>query len=60
VKLPHEQPTVGIILCKKNHQALVEITLPEGANIHAREYRLVLPSKADLRRKLLEWTEEVE
>ena len=56
VKLADEGPTVGIILCKKKHDALVEITLPEGANVHAREYRLVLPSKADLRRKLLEWT----
>jgi predicted nuclease of restriction endonuclease-like (RecB) superfamily len=60
VKLPEETPTVGIILCKQNHEALVEITLPEGANVHAREYKLVLPSKADLRRKLLEWTGEAE
>lgn len=58
VKLPDEHPTVGIILCKKKHDALVEITLPKDANVHAREYRLVLPSKADLRRKLLEWTGE--
>ena len=58
VKLPEESPTVGIILCKQNHEALVEITLPEGANVHAREYKLVLPSKADLRLKLLEWTGE--
>lgn len=58
VKLPEESPTVGIILCKQNHEALVEITLPEDANVHAREYKLVLPSKADLRRKLLEWTGE--
>ena len=58
VKLPDESPTVGIILCKQNHEALVEITLPEGANVHARECKLVLPSKADLRRKLLEWTGE--
>ncbi|MNL67150.1 hypothetical protein D3C87_1917100 [compost metagenome] len=58
IKLPEEGPTIGIILCKKKHDALVEITLPEGANIHAREYRLFLPSKDDLRRKLLEWTEE--
>lgn len=58
VKLAEEGPTIGIILCKKKHDALVEITLPEGANIHAREYRLFLPSKDDLRRKLLEWTGE--
>ena len=55
-KLAEEGPTVGIILCKKMHDALVEMTLPPDVNIYAREYRLVLPSKADLRRKLLEWT----
>ena len=58
VKVAEEGPTIGIILCKKKHDALVEITLPEGANIHAREYKLFLPSKDDLRLKLLEWTEE--
>ena len=57
VKLSEENPTVGIILCKRNDEALVEITLPKGANVHAREYKLVLPSKEDLRRKLIEWTE---
>ena len=58
VKLPEEAPTIGIILCKRNREALVEITLPEDANIHAREYSLFLPSKDDLKRKLLEWTGE--
>jgi len=58
VKIAGESPTVGMILCKQNHKAMVEITLPEGSNVHAREYKLVLPSKADLRRKLLEWTGE--
>jgi hypothetical protein len=38
----------------------VEITLPEGANIHAREYQLYLPDKELLRRKLEEWSAEVE
>lgn len=60
VKRENEQPTIGIILCKKKHDALVEITLPKGANIHAREYRLYLPSKEQLRRKLVEWAEEQE
>ena len=45
VKREDEQPTIGIILCKKKHDALVTITLPKSANIHAREYRLYLPSK---------------
>ena len=60
VKLADEHPTVGIVLCKKKHDALVEITLPEGANIHAREYQLYLPDKELLQRKLKEWSAEVE
>lgn len=54
VKTRTEKPTIGIVLCKKKHEALVEITLPKRANIHAREYRLYLPSKEELRRKLEE------
>jgi predicted nuclease of restriction endonuclease-like (RecB) superfamily len=60
VKLADEHSTIGIVLCKKKHDALVEITLPEGANIHAREYQLYLPDKELLRRKLEEWSAEVE
>lgn len=60
VKLPDEAPTIGIILCKKKNDALVEITLPDETSIRAAEYSLVLPSKADLRQKLLEWTAEEE
>ncbi len=56
VKGPDENPTVGIILCKKRHDALVEMTLPKEANIFASAYQLYLPSKEDLRQRLLEWT----
>lgn len=59
VKLENENPTIGIVLCKKKHDALVEITLPQDANIHAKEYRLYLPDKELLRQKLEEWSEEV-
>lgn len=59
VKLEGENPTIGIVLCKKKHQALVEITLPKDANIHAREYQLYLPGKEELRQKLEEWMAEV-
>jgi predicted nuclease of restriction endonuclease-like (RecB) superfamily len=54
-KLPGENDTVGIVLCKQKSKAMVEITLPKGANIHAPEYQLYLPGKAELRRKLDEW-----
>jgi len=60
VGLADENPTVGIILCKQRNDALVEITLPQNANIHAREYKLYLPDKEELRQKLLEWTSEQE
>ncbi len=33
-------------------------SLPEDANIHAKEYQLYLPDKEMLRRKLEEWSEE--
>ncbi len=58
VKLEDENSTVGIILCKKKHDALVEITLPKDTNIHASEYQLYLPDKEELKRKLMEWTVE--
>jgi predicted nuclease of restriction endonuclease-like (RecB) superfamily len=55
VTLPEENPTIGIVLCKRKKDAIVELTLPKDANIHAKEYKLYLPSKAELKRKLLEW-----
>ena len=58
VKTADENPTIGIVLCKRKNQALVEITLPKDANIHAREYQLYLPSKDELQQKLMEWIGE--
>ncbi len=52
VKLENENSTVGIILCRKNNESLVEITLPDDANIHASEYKLYLPSKEQLQEQL--------
>jgi predicted nuclease of restriction endonuclease-like (RecB) superfamily len=60
VKLPEENPTVGLLLCKSKKDAVVELTLPKDANIHAREYQLYLPSKELLKEKLLEWAREDE
>ncbi len=50
VKLQEENPTIGIILCKDKHDALVEISLPEAQNqLFAAKYQTVLPSKDDLK-----------
>ena len=60
VKLPDENPTLGILLCKDKDDAIVELTLPEGENIYASEYNLYLPDKSLLQSKLTEWIEEFE
>jgi len=59
VKRDDENPTVGIILCKTKNAALVRLTLPENVNIYASQYQLYLPSKEELKRKLIEWSETV-
>jgi hypothetical protein len=59
VKTKTENATVGIVLCKKKSEMLVEITLPADANIHAREYQLYLPSKEELKEMLQEWAGDI-
>lgn len=51
VKLDTENKTIGIILCKKKNDTLVEITLPENnEQIFASKYLTVLPSKKELKK----------
>jgi predicted nuclease of restriction endonuclease-like (RecB) superfamily len=46
VRLPDENKTIGIILCKDKSQTLVEITLPENNDqIFASKYQTILPNK---------------
>lgn len=58
VKLDDENQTIGIILCKTDNDALVQLTLPEDTNVYASRYQLYLPSKEVLRQKLIEWSNE--
>jgi hypothetical protein len=60
VKKDYEKPTVGILLCKKKNDSVVELTLPEDSNIYASDYSLYLPDKGLLQQKLAEWIEEFE
>ena len=60
IKTEKENPTIGILLCKEKSDSIVELTLPENANIYASAYSLYLPDKALLQRKLAEWVEEFE
>lgn len=53
VKTQDENPIIGIILCKEENKTVAEFTLPEDNNtIFAKEYKQVLPSKADLKKQL--------
>lgn len=58
VKQDFEKPTIGILLCETANNSLVELTLPEDANIYAQQYTLYLPDKTLLQNKLREWVAE--
>ncbi|MGN0394229.1 MAG: YhcG family protein [Coprococcus sp.] len=57
-KQEDENPTIGVLLCQDKDDSLVELTLPEDANIFASKYQLYLPDKQVLQSKLKEWIEE--
>ena len=60
VKTGDELPTVGILLCDRKNDAIVELTLPEDANIYASKYQLYLPSKQELAAQLADVRREIE
>ncbi len=60
VKQDFEKPTIGILLCERKNDALVELTLPKDANVYASAYQLYLPDKAVLQAKVKEWIAEFE
>ena len=54
VKTEDEKTTIGSLLCLTKSYELVELTLPEDANIYASEYQLYLPDKDALKKQLEE------
>lgn len=58
VRQEFEKPTIGILLCERKSEALVELTLPKDANIYAQQYALYLPDKTLLQQKLRMWIDE--
>ncbi len=60
VKIEDELPTVGIILCRRKNDTLVELTLPKEANIFASKYELYLPSKQELKTEVEKVQAELE
>jgi len=60
VKTGDEAPTIGIVLCHRKNDALVELTLPSDANIYSSKYQLYLPSKQELKNQLESITRQLE
>ena len=49
VKLPDENPTIGILLGTSKNDTVVKMTLPEdNKTILANEYQIYLPTKSQL------------
>jgi predicted nuclease of restriction endonuclease-like (RecB) superfamily len=54
VKEADENPTVGIIICASKNDAVVEMTLPKENNqLYASKYKLYLPSKEEIRKRII-------
>ena len=52
-KLPHENPTIGVLLCADKNDAVVKYTLPEdNETILASKYQLYLPTEQELLNEL--------
>lgn len=50
VKLPDENKTIGILLCKEKSDAIIKMTLPEeNEQIFASKYKTIIPSKEELK-----------
>ena len=59
VRIDDELPTIGILLCDAKNDAVVELTLPEDANIYASKYQLYLPSREELAEQVARVRREV-
>ena len=61
VKLEDENPTIGVLLCRKKNDSIVEMTLPEdNTQIFASKYETVLPDKKVLQELLNEHFNDME
>ena len=60
VKTDDELPTIGILLCDRKNDAVVELSLPGDANIYASQYQLYLPSRDELADQVARVRPEIE
>ena len=61
VKKPHENPSIGVLLCKTKNQEVVEYALSRNMSpALVAEYQTRLIDKGTLKKLLHEWTENIE
>ena len=60
VRTDGELPTIGFLLCDRKNDAVVEMTLPDDANIYASKYQLYLPSREELADQVARVRREIE
>ena len=54
VKLPEENKTIGIIICREKNDTLVKMTLPQdNEQIFASKYEMILPSKEEIKKLIM-------
>ena len=59
IEADDEQPTIGILLCDRKNDDMVELSLPEDASIHASKYQLYLRSEHELADQLARVRREI-
>ena len=59
IKADDELPTTGNLLCDRNDDDVVELTLPEDTNIHVSKDRLYLRSDHELADQLARVRQEI-
>ena len=60
VKIDDEPPTIGIVLCDRKNDAVIELNLHDDINIYASKYQLYLPSKQEISDQLVRVHREIE
>lgn len=54
IKLPEENKTIGIIICREKNDTLVKMTLPQdNEQIFASKYEMILPTKDEIKRLIM-------
>lgn len=53
IKLPEDNPTIGLILCAEKNETMVKYTLLKNSKrIFASKYKLYLPTEKELKEEL--------